>query len=279
MSPEESKAYAKKLLLESGVSEEEATQTTDKLFANAKFAQGFIPRPEVDRSLDAERQKSKAHADRNAYLETEWLPSAKRAEAQAHAIIGKYNQYVTTYGDIDAADPNAVRQGAATMGLSEDKVRELMQKDLSAALTARDRNVLDLMDIREDHMATFNKRLNLSEFEKYVDDQRRAGNGDSLKAVYHSWIGPEVEKLTPHRFSDDDLKARDKRIAEEAQKDFASRNRIPIDARPKEAHLLFDRLATTDGKAGGTPPKSGKDAFFEVFNDPNPDTVRQRYPV
>ena len=279
MTTAEAIAYAQQLLKDSGAPDEEVTQVA-KLFGREKFAQGFIARPEVDRSLDAERQKSKAHAERNDYLENTWLPSAKRAEEQAKNVYAKFQRYQQLYGDIDESNPADVRRAAADTGLTADQVRELLSKEMGSILSANNAATLDLMKIQNHHFERFKKALPIDDLEAHVAEVRKRGNSDSLMAIYKDWIGDQVDKASPHRFSDDDLKARDKRIAEDAVKDFASRNHVPVDSRPKEAHLLFDNatLKAEKAKANGG-DKSGRDAFLEVLSDPDPETVRQRYPV
>lgn len=279
MTKQEALSYAQQLLKESGASEEEVTLAS-KLFEREKFANGFIPRPEVDRALDSERGKYRDIQARNEYLEKEWLPSAKQAEAQAKAVYSKFQKYQQLYGDVDEGDPASVRTAAHATGLTEAKVRELLTAELGTALASRDRATLDLMTIREDYMDRFKKRLPLDDFEKHVDEQRKRGNVDSLTAIYKDWIEPEANKLTPHRFSEDELKARDKRIREEAEKDIRSRHGLPVDAKAKEAHLLFDRDRLQKEKAASNGNgQSGREAFLQVLNDPDPDTIKQRYPV
>ena len=279
MTKDEAKAYALKIAKESGMDEATTTQIA-AAFDNDKFFNGFVPRPEVDRALDSERGKYRDVHARNEYLEKEWLPSAKQAESQAKSIVAKYNKYVQTYGDIDESDPASVRSAAMNTGMTEDKIRELLSRELGTALSARDQATLDLMEIREDYMERFKKRLPMKDFERQVAEARKTGNNDSLSAIYRDWVAPELDKMTPHRFSDDELKARDKRLAEDAVKDFASRNRVPVDARPREAHMLLDnaKLRAEKDKANGS-AQSGRDAFLEVMADPDADTVRQRYPV
>ena len=268
MTKEEAKAYAKQLLKDSGVSDEEITQYS-KLFDNDKFAQGFIPRPEVDRSLDAERQKYKTHAERNSYLETEWLPQAKAAydkNVKGIALLEKYQQLYGAIDD-DAADPAARRRAASETGLSLEKVNELLDKRLTDTLSARDQATLDLMDIREDYMDRFKKRLPVKDFEKAVAEARKTGNNDSLQAIYKEWINPDLEKI-----QEESLKARDKRVAEEAVRDFASRNKIPADSAKREPSILSARLAAERKESGtGAKPngdsKTGAEAFMADFQD------------
>lgn len=278
MNKEEAIAYAKQLLKDSGASDEEVTQAV-KLFEREKFAQGFIPRPEVDRALDSERGKYRDIHARNEYLEKEWLPQAKTAyekNLKGIAILEKYQQL---YGPIDDSNNAETRHAAAATGLSEEKIRELLKTELdgqlSAHLSARDQATLDLMEIREDYMDRFKKRLPLKDFEKAVTEARKSGSNDSLTAIYKNWIDPDVRRI-----DEANVEARIKQAKEEAVRDFASRNRIPVDSKPKEPHLLFDRQdKSSNNGANGNGRKSGRDAFLEVLNDPEPETVKQRYPV
>lgn len=275
MTKAEAKAYALQVLKESGVADEAATQIASA-FDNDKFFNGFVPRPEVDRALSSEQQKYTTYKQRNEYLEKEWFPSAKRNEESARAILTKFQKYQELYGEIDENDPAAVRRAATATGLTKEQVAEMLQDTLAS----RDRATLDLMEIREDYMDRFKKRLPMKDFEKHVEEARRAGSNDSVSALYRDWIAPEIEKAAPHRFSDADLAARDKRIREEAEKDLASRRSTPTDTRRREPHLLLDaaRLKAEREKANGA-AKSGREAFLEVIDDPNPETVRERFPV
>jgi hypothetical protein len=247
---------------------------------NDKFVQGFVPRPEVDRALSTEKSRYSDFEKENKYLKEEWYPQAKAAYEKNQRGIATLQKYMDTYGPIDDSDPDATRRAARSTGLTEDKVLELLNAQLDTRLSARDRATLDLMQVREDYMDRFKKRLPLNEFESYVEQERKRGNGDSVQALYNSWIAPEVEKMTPHRFSEEELKARDKRIQEDAVKDFASRHRVPVDARPKEAHLLLDnaRLRQEKEKSGDT-GKSAREEFLDILSDPEPETLKKRYPV
>ena len=279
MTKPEAIAYAQQLLKDSGASDEEVTQAA-KLFDREKFAQGFIARPDVDRALTSEKQRYADFERENTYLKTEWLPQAKSAYEKNLKGIAMLEKYQELYGPIqDDSNPQDIRRAAAATGLTEAKVRELMQSEFEQRPSARDQATLDLMEIREDYMDRFKKRLPLKDFEKAVSEARKSGNNDSLSAIYKDWIEPEVSKLTPHRFSEDELKARDKRLQEEAIKDFASRNKIPVSAQPSEPHILFERVAADRKKANGDAGQSGREAFLEVLNDPDPTTVKQRYPV
>lgn len=286
MTKEEAKAYFLKIAKEAGVDESTATQQA-AIFDNDKLAHAFVARPDVDRAISTEQARYRDIHARNEYLEHEWLPNAKRAEAQANGLIAKFKKYQELYGDIDPNDPADVRRASNATGLSRDEVNALLQETLEQRLSSRDRATLDLMEIREDYMDRFKKRLPMKEFESHVVEARKSGNQDSISAIYRDWISADIEKQTPHRFSEEELKARDRRIAEEATKDFASRHHIPTTTKPREPHLLFDNESLRKSKDGGNGngngngngPAAGRDAFLEVLNDPDPDTVRSRYPV
>ncbi len=262
MTKEEAKAYALKIAKESGVADEVATQIS-AAFDNEKFNQAFVPRPEVDRALSGEQSKYAQFKQRNEYLETEWYPTAKRAHDQALAVAGKLTKYQQLYGEIDETDPNAVRRAAAAAGIDESKVLELLDQRLSTALSSRDAATLDLMDIREDYMDKFKKRLPMKDFESHVAQQRKAGRADSLSALYKDWIAPEVEKTQNESFE-----SRLKAAREEGARDYASRHKLPVSDRPREAHLLFDRPQAEGAKTSDATANKGRDAFLAELNDP-----------
>lgn len=270
MTKEEAKAYALKIAQESGVAPEVATQIASA-FDNDKFFNGFVPRPEVDRSLNSERQRYNEFKTRNEYLEQQWYPEAKRVREQAEGVLSRLTKYQQLYGEIDESDPNAVRRAANATGLSKEDVQAMLTEHLSTALSSRDAATLDLLDIREEHLERFKKRIPMNEFEGYVAQQRKAGRNDSLRSLYKDWVQPELEKV-----NEASIEARLKAAREEGAKDFASRHKLPVDSKPREAHLLFDRKGE-DGKPETS--RSGRDAFLEVLNDPDPDTVRARFPV
>lgn len=273
MTKEEAKQYALRVLKESGVADDAATQIASA-FDNDKFFNGFVPRPEVDRALSLEQQKYDQFKTRNEYLEKEWLPQAKQAYEKNVAGIKTLEKYQELYGPIDQSDPAALRRAAAATGITKEEVAETLKQELAS----RDRATLDLMDIREEHLDRFKKRLPIKEFEKHVESLQRSGEYVGIRAAYKDWIEPQVEAQTPHRFSEADLAARDKRIREEAEKDFASRHKVPLDTRQREPHLLLD-AARLKKENTSNDTKSGRDAFLEVMSDPDPDTVRQRFPV
>ena len=268
MNKEEAKAYALKIAKESGVADDAATQIA-AAFDNEKFFGAFVPRPEVDRALSGEQAKYREFASRNDYLEKEWYPAAKRAHDQALAVAGKLAKYQQLYGEIDETDPAAVRRAAAVTGVSKEDVLGLLNEQLSTATSNLGQNFLEYTDIREDYMDRFKKRLPRAEFESYVTEQRKKGNSNSISAMYDQWVRPQADAATPHRFSEEELKARDKRIAEEATRDYASRHKLPAADRPREAHVLFDRIEK-DKNGNDHKPHSnaGRDAFLDAINDP-----------
>lgn len=270
MTKQEAKEYAIKLAKESGADEATVTHIST-LYDNDKFYQGFVPRPEVDRSLDAERTKYKQFQERNDYLEKQWFPEAKAAYENNKKIATKYSKYVELYGDIDPEDANAQRKAAANMGISKEELATMLNETLDSRLSARDRATLDLMEIREDYTERFKKRLPLNEFEKHVAEARKQGSNDSLQAIYKDWIAPEVEKISTTATEE-----RIKREREEAVRDYQSRHGIPAAAKPREAHLLLDREKLEKDADKG---QSGREAFLQVLNDPEPDTVKSRFPA
>jgi hypothetical protein len=266
---DEAKEYARRLLKESGASDEDVTQYL-KLLDNDKFAQGFIPRPEVDRALDGERQKYRSFQERNDYLEKVWYPEAYAAYQKNLQGIQMLERYQQLYGALDNADSRDIRQAAEATGLTEEKVRELLQAEVGKLFAPRDRAQLTLMDLRDEYRDTFGKRMPTDEFEKFVDQQQRSGEYEGLRSAYQAWIAPKMEETrTKHQ------EERDKKIREEAIRDFASRHKIPVESRSTEVGLLFERMAQDRKQAGEG--KSAREEFLEIMNDPDPGTLKQRY--
>lgn len=270
MTKSEAKAYAQNLAKESGLTDDQAKALVEA-FDNDKIAQGLIPLPEFSRGLDVERAKSTDALKRNKYLEEEWLPTAKAAYEKNIKGIAMLEKYQATYGPIDeTTDPKKV---VAATGLSEDKIRELLTSEMDNRFSSRDQATLDLMDLREEYAETFKKRMPIKEFEKFVGEQKKSGEFQGLRASFRDWIEPDKAKIIEKSQAE-----HDQRIRDEAVKDFASRNHIPTSTKPTEPHLLFDRVKLDDEKKKPN-GQSGRDAFLEVLADPDPDTVRQRYPV
>ena len=258
MNREEAKAYYRKLAADNGLSKEQITAAM-VVFDNEKFLEGVMPTPEFSRGLDAERQKLMPIQKRNDYLEKEWLPSAQAAydkNVRGIELLDKYRQQYGDFTDDGTGKSNLgeVQNAAAVTGLSEEAVANL----LDSRLAARDRATLDLMEVRENYMDTFKERMPVGEFENFVAEKRQGGSFDSLTALYRDWVDPRMEKIRGTQ-----AKEHDKRVAEEAVKDYASRNKIPVENRRRETHLLFDREV-----AGEKPDTSGRDAFLEAINDP-----------
>lgn len=270
MNREEAKAYLAKIVSESGITDANEVAILTKAFENEKFSQGFIPTPEFSRGLDKERATAAEIRKRNEYLEQEWYPKAKATYETMQAEYQKgtklLERYSQMYGTIDANDSNAVRQAAAATGMSKEEVISALEQSLAA----RDAATLDLFDVRDDYYEKFKKRLPINEFQEYVVTERQKGRADSLKALYKDWIEPEAEKVRSS-----ELEARDKRIREEAIRDFAARNHVPVDPRPKEVSFLKEVLESQSKKDGEG--ATGREAFLEIMADPDPDTVKQRY--
>lgn len=272
MTKEEARAYAQKLTQDMGASPEE-TAVILKAFDNDKFAHGFVPRPEVDRSLDRVKSEFEPFKQQAEYYEKDWYPKAKLAYETNLRGIATLDKYRQRFGDLNPDDPAEVRKLTQATGLTKEEVRELMDKEMTERLGRRDRATLELMNIREQHMDTFKKRLDVAKFEKFVEEQQKTGEFTSLKGAYRDFVEPEQAAT-----SEASLAERIKRERAEAVQDFASRNKIPSDPKPREAHLLYDR-ETLKKEAAKENGMSAREEFLGILRDPDPDTIKQRYPT
>ena len=175
------------------------------------------------------------------------------------AGISEHQKYRDTYGPLDSYAGSDVAQAAKASGLSEAQTRELLASEMDPRLAVRDQATLDLMDIRDDYRDAFKTRMPVKEFETYVAQQRQSGSQDGLRALYRDWTEPKMDEVREKSQKD-----HDKRIAEEAIQDFASRNKVPVSTKPVEVSILSEHMAK-ERAADGT--ATGRDAFFEGYGE------------
>ena len=237
------KDYWKEIAPKAGLTAEQIQQVEGLLADPAVgkvFEEKFKTLSDYSRDLDATRdrvaketeQKFKDWYDKE--VAKPWNSMKTKAE-----LVEKYQKL---YGDLDDDGGGNGNTPTGKSGLSKEEVAELLKTELETRFTQRDSAVLDLLEVREQHMTTFKKGLNVKEFESAWKEHPEWGN--SMKMAYEKFVEPQVTELKKKETDEYINTEVEKRVA-----DLASRRGLPLDNGHKEFSPLFDRKADI-GKLG-----------------------------
>jgi hypothetical protein len=254
---EEAIAYAEKLLRDSGASDEEVTLSR-KLFEREQFFNGFVPRPEVDRSLDSERAQRRVAQERNDYLEKDWYPKAEAAYKENLAAASRLKAYEETYGRINTNGSGSGNGNGSGSMMTPEEQKKLIQEELRQSMGAFGATTMDFLDAQDDYRERFNKRFPRKEFEKFVEQQQKDGQFQGVRTAYTEFVRGDIEK-------DEAVKreARDKQIRDEAIRDYRARNHMPDDSTPKETSIVFRKADDDKGDN-----MTAREAFQDALDHP-----------
>src|SRR5205823_4084103 len=109
------------------------------------------------------------------------------------------------------------------------------------------------------HVREFGEEPDLDEIEKIA-----LAKGFNLDQAYREYSDPKYEAKR-----NAEVEKRITLAKEEAVRDYASKHKLPVESKPREPHPFFDRKEVAAGKSPREQEQIGKNAFFEVMNDPN----------
>ena len=247
------KAYLREVATKAGLSEEQITQVLEHDGFAKAFQDAYKPLPDYSHDLDDVRTKAKAEKDAEY---KDWYQKELEKYNGYVTAESKLKKYQELYGDIDPnVNPNPNPNPGGTV-LSKEDVEKLLDAKMSESLSRRDAAVLDLLDVRESHMNTFKKSLDVKAFESAWKEHPEWGG--SLKQAYTQYMAPEVEKLR-----DADVEARIKAAREEGVRDGYTRKSLPTDTSSKIYSPMFDKREDITKLNEGDQEKHSREEFFK----------------
>lgn len=261
------KAYWRELAAKAGLGEDELKQVTAVLdndkFAKA-FTDGFKPLPDYSHDMNDVREKSRAEKDAEY---NDWFKKEQLKFNEYVSVVDQHKKYKEVYGDLDGtlpvndpANPNGGNRMTDTNNTKKYLTQEELETHLAATLSRRDAAVLDLLEVRESHMNTFKKSLDVKAFESAWKEHPEWGG--SMKIAYEKYTQPEMEKAREAQTKSDS----DRRY-EEGVRDGWSRRAVPTDSSPKTFSPMFDRKEDVAKMNEGEQEKHSRSAFFEGLRE------------
>lgn len=237
------KQYIDQLAQTAGLTQEEKDAIL-KVSGNEKFAKALGD--DILRQQDYSRNMDALKADRTKW--EGWYKDTLAATNNNQKVVDDYaarlKAYEATFGPID--DGNGGRQ-------QFQQVQDVIsKKDFEAELAKRDSQTISLlkdgMYLASAHSNEFHEALDTDMLAKIAVEKSM-----TLRQAYDDMVAPrrtEAQKVA-HA-------AELKKAGEDAVRDFASKNRIPVDTQPREYHTLLDRDPSKQVGVGEYVPNSGQ---------------------
>ena len=256
------KQYWQDLAKKAGVSEEKMKAISEALGDDTvakAFKDGFVETPTHHSTLDRlkgewEGKATKAEQDATA-LRDWYAKTGKPAFDQFGTLTSKLQAYEQTYGAIDGAAD--VRQAAHATGLTKEQVEAIVSEKESA----RNQGVVNLLKdvsyVTADHLTRFKEPVDIDALEAFA-----VKSGLPLRQAYKEFVNPKVEEQR-----NTEVEARVKAAREEGARDALSKHQLPVETRPKEAHLFFDRTEKPAAVTELQAERQSRESFMETFNN------------
>lgn len=219
--------YYEGLLTQAGVPEDKrqallgllADETVSKALADESIAPR-LRHDEFSRKMDALKKE-----------EAEWSDFYKKtlaAHEQNQKVVADYETRLSAYEAGQGADPGAKPLTVATpAGITKEQFDAEIQK--------RDGNYLTLLKtglkLVAQHQHEFHEPLDIDSLEKTAIERNI-----TIQQAYDDTVRPKREAATKAAH-EADITAR----VAEGVREFASKNRIPVDTKPREYHMILDQ--------------------------------------
>lgn len=250
------KEYWQELAQKAGIPADRMQAVSEALGDDAVakvFSQGFVTRSDYSRDLDKTRDEWKGKVGE---YEKWYAEIAEPAYKQNLSGLTRLRQYEQRFGKIeDAAD---VKQAATATGLSKDEVKALLDEQIGTVRAQTAALLKTVPRLVARHVREFGEEPDLDAVEKIAIEK-----GLSAEQAYNEWAGPKYKEK-----SETALNERIKKEREEAVRDYASKHKLPVEAKPRESHPFFDRKDSTK-LTDREQRDAGKNAFLDTLNDPN----------
>lgn len=251
------KAYWKELAGKHGIDDETLKpmlEALDKESVRKALSEGFKPLPDYSHDLDEVRDKT------NKAKDAEYADWFEKEQVKYNEYIKAdvlLKQYEAKHGKLDGTSPTP-----EIKGMTKEEVDKLLEERLTTTLSRRDSAYMDLLEIRESHLGTFKKPLDVKLFEAAWKEHPEWG---TMKTAYKFYVEPEMDKIKETEFT---TKLQQK--YDEGVRDGASRRSLPGDNASRTFSPLFDRkeeVAKLDERAQET---HSRQAFFDGLRDQKP---------
>jgi len=247
MTKQEATAYLEGLAQEAGFDETTKTAVLQAL-ANEKFAKGItdgvLRQDEFSRNLDSVRAEKER-------LGT-WYEEAKAAHEKNLAGIEALNKYRETYGSLEDPKPAPVEKHELPANVV---TREDFEKSMKAYAAQTGKVIKSITRSAADHLHRFGQPLDVDDFEKFMVEKDLEPD-----PAYEKYIAPKVAAK-----AEEELKLRIERERKEAVLDYASKHQLPVEAKPREHHPLFDQRKPAEDARDDA--KESREAFLGAFNE------------
>jgi hypothetical protein len=220
------KQYIDQLAQTAGLSEEEKTNLL-KVAANEKFAKGLeeniLLRSDYSRNMDS----LKAEKDKWTKWYTDTLAQTQANQKLVADYEAKVKAFEQQYGALDTTTTTHQVQDVFGKTEVEKLLNEKLQQQTNSMIT-----VMEWLGQKPiEHYKTFGEPMDVSAIKKLAVEK-----GYSLDQAYAEYSGPLQQARQAA-----EVEAKIKAAREEGAREFASTHKMPIDARPREHHLIFDR--------------------------------------
>lgn len=203
----------------------------DEAVAKA-LSSGFIPRPEVDRSLDAAKKATRESAFKEAKTGYDgWY--YEEALPKMNALQDKVDRYEKERGPLT---PLKEKEPLNPPGTDPAKLLETVMSNVEGLLKDRDAATVNLWEdglvIVDDWRRRFPEEIfPVQEFRKFAEENNlRPGD------AYKQFIAPRVEKVTEGQHEKALIKAK-----EEGAREALSKLNLPTDPTPRDPSPFFTK--------------------------------------
>jgi hypothetical protein len=242
----------------------------EAMLGNEKFAKTFTERfkPLPDYSHDMDAVRTKAKEEKDAEYQT-WHQTELEKYDTYVAGIDKLKAYEAKYGPLDAEGQKDFLKDNNRGGgnvLSKEDIDKMMlayKAEVEAQFGRRDKATLDYIEVRENHMTTFKKPLDVKTFESQWKEHPEWG-GD-LRLAYEKFVSPEMEKVREAEMN----KKMEERY-NEGLRDGFSRKVIPSDSRPNQFSPMFDKDVKIEKMNESEAEAHSRASFFEGLTEKQP---------
>lgn len=256
-------AYWKELATKNGIDEETLKPLMEALGKDSvrkAMTEGFKPLPDYSHDLDEVRDKATRDTDAK-YADWHQKELAKYNEyVQATELLKKYE---AKHGKLEEGDKTVRNNEGIPVGLSKEDVAKLLDERMNETLSRRDSAYMDLLEIRETHLGTFKKPLDVKAFEKEWKEHPEWGN--SMKQAYREFTEPEMAKVRETEFT-----SKLQQKYDEGVRDGFSRRSLPTDSTSKTFSPMFDRKEEVAKMGEREQETHSRQAFFDGLRDQKP---------
>jgi hypothetical protein len=234
MTVQEAKTYFQKLAQDAALSKEQQESILQAM-DNEKFGKGLADgikrHDEFSREMDGLRAEKQRLQN---WYQNEELPKYNKWQQDADTL----QKYQQLYGELDDQGLNNGNQSAPNRRQTSGVSKEDLDKYLADQFRQRDAAYVGLtkstMKASHDHLRRFKTPLEEEDIDKI--EKLALDRGYDFSTAYKEYIAPKIQAAT-----DAQHKAEIEQAKTDAVRDYQSRMKLPLDARPKEAHPFYDR--------------------------------------